>query len=176
MTRGERRENFSAKSDRYKLPLSAQTPSRGRPPGSRHFAVSPWSHFVRRKARFGSKLRASEMERARPPLTILSYIRMNIIIILVLSITLYHYHYLLMQKNRNGCISVYRSARDFDHFSSFFFFFYFVLLLFFVFHFFFVHSERGRQNGVGNVRVEFCHKDIIAFGERTSVAFPKSCA
>lgn len=45
VTRGEQRENFSAKSDRYKLPLSAQTPSRGRPPGSRHFAVSSWSRL-----------------------------------------------------------------------------------------------------------------------------------
>lgn len=48
---------------------------------------------------------------------------------------------------------------------------FFFTLLFFNFHF--VHSYRGRRNGVWNVRVKFCHKDIIAFGEQTSVAFLK---
>lgn len=110
------------------------------------------------------------MERAQHPLTILSYIRMNTITILVLSIILYHYHYLLMQKMD---VSQY-IGQPATWISLFFFDFFFIIIFFF--QFCFVHSERGRQNSVGNVRVEFCHKDIIAFRERTSVAFPKSCA
>lgn len=95
--------------------------------------------------------------------------------ILVVSINLHHYHYLLTQKKTNMDVSQYIDLPASWIISLLFF----LLLLFIIdiifFNFFLFIPTEGDEMVSGMSGSTFATKTLLPFGERTSVAFPKSC-